>query len=155
VPFEEPLYEVSDALSIQVKSTSLVNFSKEFTKQELTKYTHIWNTSDRKIILTGVYPTNIIEKKILEDLAKDNSVIVFTETTSNIHHESFFPGIDKIIAPVELSKNKDELFKKLQPDVLVTFVGMVISKNIKAFLREYIPKHHCNIDSKKDYDTLF
>lgn len=154
-PFEEPLYEVSDTLPVKAKSISLVNFSEELTTHELTKYAHIWNTSTRKIILTGVNQPDRIEKSILESLAKDNSVIVFTETTSNIYHESFFPGIDKIIAPVELSQNKDELFKKLQPDVLLTFGGMVISKKIKAFLRKYKPKHHWHVDSKKAYDTFF
>lgn len=155
VPFEEPLYEVSDTLEIKVKSTSLVNLSEELTTHELTKYAHIWNTSDRKIILTGVYPPDSIEKNILEYLAKDNSIIVFTETTSNVYHKSFFPGIDKIIAPIELSKNKDELFKKLQPDILLTFGGMIISKKVKAFLRKYKPKHHWHVDSKKAYDTFF
>jgi len=154
-PFEEPLYEVSDTLQIKVKGTSLVNLSEELTTHELTKYAHIWNTSDRKIILTGVYPPDSIEKSILEYLAKDNSIIVFTETTSNIYNESFFPGIDKIIAPIELSKNREELFKKLQPDVLLTFGGMVISKKIKAFFRKYKPKHHWHVDSKKAYDTFF
>jgi len=155
VPFEEPLYGVTDTLPVKVKSTSLVNLSEELTIQELTKYAHIWNTSTRKIILTGVHPPDSIENSILDSLAEDNSVLVFTETTSNIYHDSFFPGIDKIIAPIELSANRDELFKKLQPDVLLTFGGMVVSKKIKAFFRKYKPKHHWHIDSKKAYDTFF
>ena len=65
-----------------------------------------------------------------KEIADDDSVLVFTETTSNLHHPDFFPGIDKIIAPLE-----DVDFKVLQPDILLTFGGLVVSKKIKAFLR--------------------
>ena len=52
-------------------------------------------------------------------------------------------------------KNKDELFRKLQPDLLLTFGGMIVSKKIKAFLRNYSPKNHWHVDSKKAYNTFF
>ncbi|UOB17305.1 2-succinyl-5-enolpyruvyl-6-hydroxy-3-cyclohexene-1-carboxylate synthase [Abyssalbus ytuae] len=155
VPFEEPLYEVTDSLSVTVKNIVSVDTSIDLTLDELTKYAHIWNTSDRKMILTGVNYPESVDKVLLAKLASDESVIVFTETTSNIHHDNFFPGIDKIIAPVEYSVDKDELFKKLQPDILLTFGGMVVSKKIKAFLRKYKPKHHWHIDLKKAYDTYY
>ncbi|MEH6407508.1 MAG: thiamine pyrophosphate-dependent enzyme, partial [Leeuwenhoekiella sp.] len=45
--------------------------------------------------------------------------------------------------------------KELQPDLLLTFGGMIISKKIKAFLRKYQPKQHWHIDPKKAYDTFF
>ena len=71
-----------------------------------------------------------------------------TETTSNLHHPSFLNNIDTIITPFQ----KEE-FKALQPDILITFGGMVVSKRIKAFLRQYKPKHHWHIDTLRGYDT--
>ncbi len=85
-----------------------------------------------------------------EQLATDESVLVLTETTSNLHHENFVQAIDQLIAPLT-----DEDFKKLQPDILLTFGGMVVSKKIKAFLRSFPPKTHWHVDSKKAYDTFF
>ena len=76
--------------------------------------------------------------------------MVFTETTSNLHHNRFFPSIDKLIAPL----SEDE-FKLLQPDLLLTFGGLIVSKKIKAFLRKYKPEHHWHVDSKKANDTFF
>ena len=102
------------------------------------------------MVLVGANPPNQIEQQYLDVLANDDSVIVFTETTSNVHHDNFFPSIDKIIAPL----STDE-FKALQPDILLTFGGMVVSKKIKAFLREHLPKHHWHIDYKKANDTFF
>jgi 2-succinyl-5-enolpyruvyl-6-hydroxy-3-cyclohexene-1-carboxylate synthase len=49
----------------------------------------------------------------------------------------------------------EEDLKELQPELLLTFGGMIVSKKIKAFLREYQPKHHWHLDEKKAYNTFF
>ena len=59
-------------------------------------------------------------------------------------------SIDQLI--FSLDKNE---FKELQPEVLITFGGMIVSKKIKQFLRVYPPKHHWNIDAKKALNTFF
>ena len=102
------------------------------------------------MILVGVNPPNQIEQRWLNDLAMDDSVVVFTETTSNLHHKDFFASIDKMIAPLT-----DEEFKQLQPDILITFGGLIISKKVKAFLRQYQPKQHWHIDDNKANNTFF
>ena len=72
-----------------------------------------------------------------------------TESTSNLHHPNFITNIDTVITPFT---QKD--FLKLQPRILVTFGGMIVSKRIKAFLRLYKPKHHWHIDEHRAYDTF-
>ena len=71
-----------------------------------------------------------------------------TETTSNLNHPKLLNNIDTIITPF----TKKE-FKQFQPDILITFGGMVVSKRIKTFLRNYKPKHHWHIDLLRAYDT--
>ena len=71
-----------------------------------------------------------------------------TEKTSNLHHETFIDTIDTLITPFT-----DEDFKEFQPEILITFGGMVVSKRIKAFLRKYKPQEHWHIDSLRAYDT--
>jgi 2-succinyl-5-enolpyruvyl-6-hydroxy-3-cyclohexene-1-carboxylate synthase len=91
-----------------------------------------------------------VRQKWLDELANDDSVIVFTETTSNLNHDEFFPSIDKIIWPLD-----EEGFKKLQPDILLTFGGLIVSKKVKAFLRKYQPKQHWHVGENKANDTFF
>ncbi|MEJ2113728.1 MAG: 2-succinyl-5-enolpyruvyl-6-hydroxy-3-cyclohexene-1-carboxylic-acid synthase, partial [Flavobacteriaceae bacterium] len=150
VPFEEPLYEITDKLSEKPKSVEIEVNPKKIDSVELEVCLDDWNSASKKMILVGVSPPNTIEQKWLDELASDNSVIVFTETTSNLHDKEFFPSIDKIIAPLT-----DAEFKQLQPDVLLTFGGLIVSKKIKAFLRKYKPKHHWHVDKKKANDTFF
>jgi 2-succinyl-5-enolpyruvyl-6-hydroxy-3-cyclohexene-1-carboxylate synthase len=155
VPFYEPLYDTVTETNLEpFKVLPDVN-EKKVTEEELNTYASIWNSSQRKLILFGVQDPNTIEQRFLDMFAEDDSVIVMTETTSNVHHQKFFPSIDTIIAPIEQQESKIELFKALQPDVLVTFGGLIVSKKIKAFLRTYQPKHHWHVDSKKAYDTYF
>lgn len=107
------------------------------------------------MVLVGVNCPNELEKEVLNILAKDPSVLVFTETTSNLYHPNFFPSIDSIVFPIEKSKNRDDLFKKLQPEILLTFGGMVVSKKVKAFLRLYKPEHHWHIGEHDANNTFF
>ncbi|UNY97950.1 2-succinyl-5-enolpyruvyl-6-hydroxy-3-cyclohexene-1-carboxylic-acid synthase [Zhouia spongiae] len=155
VPFEEPLYQMVDKPLVEIGVRSGKAVSPELNSEDLRPYLDIWNSSKRKMILVGVNFPEQIDQEVLDILAEDESVVVFTETTSNLYHEKFFPGIDKIIAPIEKTSGSDELFSKLQPDVLITFGGLIVSKKIKAFLRKYQPKHHWHIDQKKAYDTFF
>ena len=147
-PFEEPLYETVSKLNVDVTISDFAEVHKKISSDEILKFATIWNVSKNKLILVGVNKPNEIDAKIIELLAKDDSVVVMTETTSNLHHPSFLNNIDTIITPFS---NQD--FKNVQPDILITFGGMVVSKRIKAFLRKYPPKHHWHIDTLRAYDT--
>ena len=150
IPFDEPLYECVDEQTIEPKSLALNLESSKIDQAELKDCIDEWFVSTKKMILVGVLAPNQIEQKWLDEIAEDDSVIVFTETTSNLHHHNFFPSIDKMIAPLESTD-----FEALQPDILITLGGLVVSKKIKAFLRQYKPKHHWHIDEKKANDTFF
>ena len=150
VPFDEPLYETVDTLSIQLKDLEIETPIFKIDNFEITQCIEDWNNASKKMILVGVNQPNQIDQKWLDELSKDDSVLVFTETTSNLHHDDFFPSIDKIISPL----TQDEL-KELQPDILLTFGGLIVSKRIKSFLRQNKPKQHWHIDDKKANDTFF
>jgi 2-succinyl-5-enolpyruvyl-6-hydroxy-3-cyclohexene-1-carboxylate synthase len=148
VPFNEPLYETTEKLSVTPKVTDIE--PEEIEEYLLQSCLEDWNDASKKMILVGVNPPNSIEKKWLDKLAEDNSVIVLTETTSNLHHPSFFASIDQLIAPLN-----DNEKKQLSPDILVTFGGLIVSKKIKQLLRRYKPKQHWHIDAKMANDTFF
>ncbi|MNX26864.1 2-succinyl-5-enolpyruvyl-6-hydroxy-3-cyclohexene-1-carboxylate synthase [compost metagenome] len=148
-PFEEPLYETTEELSVQpkIKNPELEVFPLTIENSE--DVVSVWNTAKRKLILVGVNEANAIDKEVIENLASDPSVVVLTETTSNLHHPSFINSIDTLITPFD-----DFDFKKFNPEVLVTFGGMVVSKRIKGFLRKYKPTQHWHIDTLRAYDTF-
>ena len=150
IPLDEPLYETTDVLVVKPTSIDVTIKPKKIEDFLLKGLVEDWYHATKKMVIVGVNAPNDIEQKWLDELAADKSVVVFTETTSNLHHPNFFPSIDKIIAPLH-----DDEFKALQPDLLLTFGGLIVSKKIKAYLRQYKPKHHWHVDLQKANDTFF
>lgn len=148
-PFEEPLYQTTASKTVEPLLSTLANEPDNWDPQALISAATVWNSSQKKLILVGVNEPNAIDKAILDALANEPSVVVMTETTSNLHHPTFINNIDSIITPFTASD-----FLDFQPDILLTFGGMVVSKRIKAFLRTYQPKEHWHIDSLRAYDTF-
>lgn len=148
-PFEEPLYETVSELSVNSTIFASAKVPQTMDTAALLESASIWNTATRKLILVGVNEPNTIDPAIIEAFAADESVIVMTETTSNLHHSAFISNIDTIITPFTA-----EDFEAFKPEILITFGGLVVSKRIKAFFRKYKPVHHWHIDPLRAYDTF-
>jgi len=148
IPFEEPLYDRVEALSVTPEV--IEPLIPEILNEDYNEFAKLWNKAKLKLILVGVSYPNRIEQQFLNELAKDDSVIVLTETTSNLHQESFFPSIDKLIAPLT-----DIELQVLKPDLLLTFGGLVVSKKVKRFLRDYQPKEHWHVGETRANDTFY
>ena len=156
VPFDEPLYEtvpdLYDFSGLELESKHVLHDSllKEtpIPLQKLEGFAEIWNRSSKKMVILGVnYPDPLIRTQ-MSHLVKDPSVLVLTETTSNVWNEKFVANIDQLIFSLS-----EEEFEKLRPEVLLTFGGMVVSKRIKQFLRRHQPDHHWHIDAIRPMDT--
>ncbi len=148
IPIYEPLYNRVKSL-VEVKfNCDLLTKKESFSipKSVLDK----WGDSKKILVLVGVLSPNTIEQKYLDILLNNPAVVMITETTSNLYHPKIINGIDKLIAAFD--DNEKHLF---QPEVLLTFGGMVVSKKIKALLRAYQPKVHWHIDEHRAYDTYF
>jgi len=147
IPFEEPLYKTVDKSNFQLVKTheNLITQKKE--TNNLTKKTYC--SFQKKLILIGTNYPKQISPEVIENLADNSSVVVMCETTSNVFHPKFINKIDTLITPFSESD-----FKNLQPDLLITLGGMIVSKRIKTFLRKYKPKEHWHIDPIRAYDTF-
>lgn len=156
VPFDEPLYETVDELNHydlpNVTSSTSTSLSTGFIEKShinLNELSNIWKIATKKMILIGTnFPSQELQH-IITQFSDDNSVIVLTETTSNLANEQVINSIDKVIFPLS-----EEAFKEFQPDVFITLGGMVVSKKIKQFLRKHQPTHHWHIDELKSMNTF-
>ena len=147
-PFSEPLYETTEELISDVKPFKIQTNKKSFSLSKST--IRKWHSSKKKMILVGVNPPDCVQEIYLKLIAEDPSVLVLTETTSNLHHPNFFGSIDQLITPLDPTD-----FEALQPDLLLTFGGMIVSKKIKTFLRNNPPKTHWHVDEIQANDTFF
>lgn len=146
-PFEEPLYDIVSELSVSPKAI-------EQPKQESVAINwdflqSSWDKAAKKLILIGVQDQNVIPEHIIQQWNLDPSIVVLTEVTSNIRTSNFINSIDSLITSFT-----DAEFKMLQPDILISIGGMVVSKRIKKFFRSYKPAAHWHVDLLRAYDTF-
>jgi len=146
-PFDEPLYETVPAMN---EFEIVIEDSKPVDEIDYTALATQWNGAAKKMILVGVHYPDAELELLLDKVADDPSVLVLTETTSNLHNSSFISSIDNLIFNLT-----DEEFTSLQPDILLTFGGLIVSKKIKRFLREYQPKEHWHVNELRAFDTYF
>jgi 2-succinyl-5-enolpyruvyl-6-hydroxy-3-cyclohexene-1-carboxylate synthase len=154
VPFDEPLYETVASILTMTEEVHY-DMSKTFLKEtpldveELQLYANKWNVASKKIVLIGCsYPDELLQVQ-LEHLLKDPSVLVFTETISNVKHERFINSIDQLLFPLEESE-----LTALRPDILITLGGLVVSKRIKQFFRKFQPNEHWHVNERRALDTF-
>ena len=148
VPFSEPLYELVEIPSIY-PSPVLVP-ERQAWNEDITGFIEKWNQSKKKIILVGTLDPKCLDEEIVNQLGSQEDLLVLTETLSNLNHPNFIPAIDQLITSLS-----DEEFRALQPEVLITIGGMVVSKRVKAFLRKFPPLEHWHIGSFSANDTFF
>jgi len=154
IPFEEPLYDFISSATIKLskKPQRLDVFEQ---KVSLDEFIPLFEKKSKILMLIGCSTPNYLSIKTRKKLAEKTSVVVLTESTSNLSHKSFFANIDKIIAPIENLKNKKAVFSNLKPQILITLGGMIISKKIKQFLRDYPATHHLHIGLNTPNDTFY
>lgn len=145
LPFREPLYGVKDyGEEPKPKIFSTTKTLLELPEQELSNLNNEWGSYDRILVITGLLHPNKELNKALEDVSKQENVAVLTETTSNIFGEKFNRSIDRIIVGIEGEEGD------YKPDLLVTLGGAVVSKKVKAFLRNHKPESHWHINASND-----
>lgn len=151
LPFSEPLYEKTKEKLAYLDKSNLPKLANKAWGPEVTE-THRkqWNTAKKKLVLVGVLAPNSLEQRWIDNLMEDPSVLVLTESTSNLKGSRVIPTIDMLLEGLS-----EDQRKSLQPDLLLTFGGLIVSKKIKSFLRTYCPSIHWHVDPYGPLDTYF
>lgn len=145
-PFEEPLYQTTTALSVNPVVEECI--LPQFEPVDYAFYRQQWSKATKKLILVGSLPPNTLTEEVIQTLTADGSILFLAETISNIQDPGVINAIDRLVIPMS-----EEDLQYFQPDILLTFGGMVVSKKIKQILRQYSPKQHWHVDRLRHYDT--
>ena len=145
-PFEEPLYQTTEQLSVNPLVEKEV--LPVLPPIDYAHYTQEWNKATKKLILVGSLAPHTLTQPLLETLTADDSVLFLAETISNIQAPGIINALDRLVIPMD-----EESLQYFQPDILLTFGGMVVSKKIKQILRQYAPKQHWHVDTLRHYNT--
>ncbi|PSM51677.1 2-succinyl-5-enolpyruvyl-6-hydroxy-3-cyclohexene-1-carboxylate synthase [Campylobacter blaseri] len=142
VPFEEPLHNlINEPLSVQNR-VNLARIDAKLDENELAKFRDNLNKSSKILIIAG---QNLQEKSFesLKEFAKNTNAIILGEHLANLEkNDNTIWQVDLVVAKI-LNTTPNEF----KPDLLITFEGQVISKNIKKYLKTFKPKFHYHISN--------
>ncbi|RMD93489.1 MAG: 2-succinyl-5-enolpyruvyl-6-hydroxy-3-cyclohexene-1-carboxylic-acid synthase, partial [Calditrichaeota bacterium] len=138
VPLREPLYPEKDLhYKSEFRAVQLTPPQTNLTDQQWDELLKIWHKCPRRLIVAGMYPPDKDILSYLQKLSKDSNTAIIFDITSNMHGGLNLHHSDMILGTRNLEK-----LKALQPDLLITFGGPVVSKNLKLFLRKFKPRLH-------------
>jgi len=147
MPFSEPLYEFQPTIDIEFNQFEIPKNQK--TEIDVTSFAKRWNSAQKKLVLVGLQFPNQRLNELVCKLSDDDSVVVMTETTSNLNSQRFFNKIDSVIYSLS-----EETLESHKPEILLTVGQNVVSKKIKAFLRNHKPEQHWHLDPYWQPDTF-
>ncbi len=141
LPFSEPIYNQVEDLSFKAVIIEPELDTAHLPPDQLIGLANNWNDAKKKLIVAGMLNPGDKLRQQLKQLADDPSVVILSETTSNLNECCTVSCIDRVVSTLGTEELED-----FKPDLLVTIGGNVISKMVKAFLRKNKPGAHWNID---------
>lgn len=147
-PFSEPLYDTTKTKA-EAKQIRSFTGHKTLGANEVEQLSAFWNASKKKIVLLGQINHNVDLSDYLDFFTKDESTVVFTETIANASSDKSFNSIDRLM---DLDV---ELGNEMTPTILLTIGNAVISKKIKAFLRDHRPAEHWHLSADQNHPDTY
>ena len=99
------------------------------------------------MIICGSLNKNTALNTCLSNLNKDPSVVILTETTSNLYNQKFISCIDRTLERINDSS--------YYPDLVVSIGNSIISKKIKTLLRKNKPLQHWHVEDTNRAQDVF
>jgi 2-succinyl-5-enolpyruvyl-6-hydroxy-3-cyclohexene-1-carboxylate synthase len=123
IGLNEPLYGLAAMQTFEFEAQHT-----QATNPDLPDFTRI--EGKKIMVLVGQMDPNPRLAYLLAQFAELSNVVVLVENTSNLKNELFNHCIDRSLNGFE---QNDPAF---QPEVLISFGGAIVSKRIKAYLRQ-------------------
>jgi 2-succinyl-5-enolpyruvyl-6-hydroxy-3-cyclohexene-1-carboxylate synthase len=145
VPLKEPLYDIS-------LEDSNINPNNLFEAKPIianSAYNLAPSNQEKIMVLIGQCLPNAAITKQIKSLANRSNVVVLADVVSNQHDNTTIKHFDYIVSQLDA-----ERLKKLEPQVLVSMGGPVLSKALKHWLKKQKPIKHIRLqDDSIQVDT--
>ena len=150
VPVSEPLYGMDQYSADATLFYSCTPTATVLPKSGLKAFANAFNHSEKVMILVGQMIPNEKLSAVLGRYAALPNVVILTETTSNIAVNGAVDTIDRLIMATDTN-----VVKTLMPQLLISLGGYIVSKKIKALLRETSELRHWHVNPyDEELDTF-
>jgi 2-succinyl-5-enolpyruvyl-6-hydroxy-3-cyclohexene-1-carboxylate synthase len=148
VPLREPLYptdkkNVFPRTHMRVKDSDFTRLSVKEADVEAVK--QAWNKSARKLIIIGQHPPSRNLRHALNVFTNHDDVGIIADVVSNQHEVSPSPLHDFICTNAD-----DGTMTALEPDLVISLGGPLVSKPLKTWLKQKKPRYHFRLQPAKE-----
>ncbi|WP_065219221.1 MULTISPECIES: 2-succinyl-5-enolpyruvyl-6-hydroxy-3-cyclohexene-1-carboxylic-acid synthase [Butyricimonas] len=143
IPLREPLYEFHHKALQTEREIDPTPAGNVIPGEVLNQLRQEYSSATNVMIIAGFQAPDPALQQRIEQLAGFSNTVVFTESISNLTTPCSFSTIDRIISTVRPVESK-----AYAPDLLITFGGAIVSRMIKAFIRNHPPRVHWHIDER-------
>ncbi len=149
VPISTPLFNFSETALPKERKIERYEGISEY-RADLSILKEKLNSFKRKLVLVGqmncIY---LFDKKSAKNLNKH--FVFFAENLANrTTPKEPIQNFDKLLATFS-----DKQKENLRPDLVITYGGHIVSKQLKEYLRTYPPKEHWHISKEGEVMDLF
>lgn len=144
VPLREPLYPTNELkFDRQIKSIRLAAPEMHLDDKTSEQLASEWNGASSKLVVAGMHRPVMGLAATLQEVEEQTGAVVLADVVSNCHPGQSIQHFDMIFESGEANQD-------LQPELLVSFGGAVVSKSLKSFLRKHKPKSHWHLQPQPD-----
>tara|TARA_B100001115_G_scaffold178870_1_gene168885 strand:- start:2018 stop:3694 length:1677 start_codon:yes stop_codon:yes gene_type:complete len=131
VPFDEPLYDEFEGPEEQFRIIRRPATERHLNEADLSELVQSFEQAKRPMILVGQMSPDPALEQALASLLEKRPFLLLSETLSNLNH---IPGVHSIDRMVNTLGEEEAAL--LQPDLLISLGGEIVSKMVKAYLRK-------------------
>lgn len=131
VPFDEPLYNEYDGPPEHFRIIRRPATERHLNAVDFKMLKEAFESAERPMIIVGQMSPNPALERALALLMEKRPYLLLSETLSNLNH---IPGVHSIDRMVNTLGDSEEAL--LQPDLLISLGGELVSKKVKAYLHK-------------------
>ena len=140
IAVSEPLTQEMDMPSVRERFVTRIPSSNIPDEQSMKLLCDEFMSARKVLILVAFSQPDEQLNQVLLRLAELPQVVVLTESIANVRGKNLIPTIDRVYSVIDKAEWED-----YAPDLLITLGGSLVSRMIKAFLRQHKPKLHWRI----------
>ncbi|MGE4585862.1 MAG: 2-succinyl-5-enolpyruvyl-6-hydroxy-3-cyclohexene-1-carboxylic-acid synthase [Mangrovibacterium sp.] len=149
IPLDEPLHGLLDEPLPAVKDIRISRVQQLMPEEEMQELVRCFNRYSRVLVLAGQQEPDTELEKQLGQLSRKSGINVLHEPLSNMKDAAFCGNIDMLITALHNHRAEDYV-----PELLISFGGQLVSKQVKQFLRRHPPREHWHLSrSGAHHDT--
>ncbi len=145
VPLKEPLSNVVYTPVKEERSIRSFKPEERLSDSDMSHLAKVIESSSKVLVVASMISPNNNLLSSLKAMALRPNVVVLTESVSNLTDELFVNYID-----CTLSRMSDEERDCLKPEIVISFGGAIISRQLKQWLRGSNLKEHWHIGKGDD-----